>query len=84
VAYERTKAEIHKLGNTGPRLDKFDLASWDVGDRIAIPLKANGRGKLVPEDGFNVKAANALHGPDKKFRKWRDESKGVLFVQRIK
>jgi hypothetical protein len=38
---------------------------------------------MVPRDGLNVKAANELHAP-KKFRKWKDEDKGVLFVQRVK
>ena len=81
MAYERKKAPIRQLGNTGPRLDKFDLKSWEVGDEIAIPLKVNARGKAVPQDGFNVKAANTLTGF--KFRKVRDEEKGYVFVQRV-
>ena len=83
MAYERKQAPIHVPGNAGPRLDRFELDQWVVGDTIEIPLVANKKGKMVPRDGFNVKAANELHAP-KKFRKWKDEDKGVLFVQRVK
>lgn len=83
MPYERTKKPIRAIGNVGPRLDRFDLDKFEVGDEIAIPLKKNKQGKMIPEFGFNVKAANEIYKPFV-FRKMRDEKSGALLVQRVK
>lgn len=83
MTYEVKKGEPWRDARSGPKLDSFPLASMEVNDCFQIPLVKNAKGKMVPKQGFNLKAANALYDPAV-FKKRRDDSKNAIVVQRVK
>ncbi len=83
MSYEIKKGGVWQDARNGPKLDKFNLALMEVNDYIEIPLRANKKGKRVPEAGFNLKAANEIYAPAV-FKKRRDAETGVIIVQRVK
>lgn len=86
MSYEIKKGQEWADNRNGPRLDKFPLEALEVNDFFDIPVKVNAKGKVVPERGFNLKAANELHAPKvfKKKRRADESGDDVLRVQRVK
>lgn len=74
MAFDIVAGQAWTDPRNGPKLDRFPLATMKMNDEFYIPLVKNAKGKLVPDCGFNVKAANELFSPDLKFRKRRDEN----------
>jgi hypothetical protein len=77
----------YKSGKEGPRLNIFEgtLMSMNVGQAFDIPTITNGKGKVVPKYGFNVRLANKTYHP-RVYRKQRvrdAEGKDVLRVFRV-
>lgn len=76
----------HTSNRTGPRVEVFDsvLKSIDVDKAFDVPTVTNGKNKIVPKYGVNIKAINTLYAP-KVFRKKRvrnDAGEEVLRVFR--
>ncbi len=82
MSYEVEKGEPWKDSRNGPKLDDFPLATMEVDDKFKIPLVKNAKGKMVPKQGFNLKAANELYAPAV-FKKKRDDKNGCIVVQRV-
>lgn len=90
MAYEVKEAGDWQDGRHGPRLDQFGLERLNINQCIDVPCKINSKGKVVPERGVNIKAANELFAP-KVFKKKRLTTKDdegndleVVRVQRVK